>query len=287
MAPCEYSLPGAVGMYALSLGVSNMNDTLPRPVYALLCGLNSATVGIIALAAVQLGQRAITDKLSRVLVFLGATAGMLYNALWYFPTLMIVAGFVTIAWDLKWGPKFGLSMKSWAKKILHKRPRESANNVTVEEGLGNAIWASSAGSISEPSSAFRRVGAAASSINNVHTQSHDQQNISLLEDQQDEAVIDHQVRTLPVQDKINVFSLPAAAAIVIGFFISFIVVLVLRALLKARPFGLSLFANLYLAGTVSYLPSLYQKNKNKTKSLLQHIFNPPVENSNHITPLSS
>lgn len=275
-------------MYALSLGVSSMNDTLPRPVYALLCGLNSATVGIIALAAVQLGQRAITDKLSRVLVFLGATAGMLYNALWYFPTLMVMAGFVTIAWDLKWGPKFWLSMKGWVKKILHRRSRGSVNNVTVEEGLGNAIWASSAGSISEPSSsAFRRVGAAASSINNAHTQSHDQQNISLLEDQQDEAVIDHQVRTLPVQDKINVFSLPAAAAIVIGFFISFIVVLVLRALLKPRPFGLSLFANLYLAGTVSYLPSLYQKNKNKTKSLLQHIFNSSAENGNHITPLSS
>jgi chromate transport protein ChrA len=63
------SLSGAVGMYSLSLGVSRIGDTLPAPVYALLSGLNAATVGIIALAAVQLAKKAITDKLSRVLVF--------------------------------------------------------------------------------------------------------------------------------------------------------------------------------------------------------------------------
>jgi len=40
-------------MYALSLGVLRINETLPDPVYALLSGLNASTVGIIALAAVQ------------------------------------------------------------------------------------------------------------------------------------------------------------------------------------------------------------------------------------------
>lgn len=64
------SLPGATGMYVLSLGVSRIGDTLPPPVYSLLSGLNAATVGIIALAAVQLADKAITDKLTRVLVFL-------------------------------------------------------------------------------------------------------------------------------------------------------------------------------------------------------------------------
>lgn len=70
-------------MYGLSLGVSRIGDTLPAPAYALLTGLNAATVGIIALAAVQLAQKAITDKLSRGLVFLGGVGGMLYTALWY------------------------------------------------------------------------------------------------------------------------------------------------------------------------------------------------------------
>ncbi|EXK36729.1 hypothetical protein FOMG_09892 [Fusarium oxysporum f. sp. melonis 26406] len=83
-----WSLPGALGMYGLSIGVSNIGDTLPGPVYALLSGLNASTVGIIAVAAVQLSEKAITDKITRILVLLGGAAGILYNALWYFPLLM-------------------------------------------------------------------------------------------------------------------------------------------------------------------------------------------------------
>jgi chromate transport protein ChrA len=66
-------------MYALSLGISRIGDVLPGPAYALLSGLNAATVGIIALAAVQLSQKAITDKATRIPVFLGATAGMRFR----------------------------------------------------------------------------------------------------------------------------------------------------------------------------------------------------------------
>lgn len=40
-------------MYGLSVGVSQLGDNLPNPVYAMLSGLNAASVGIIALAAVQ------------------------------------------------------------------------------------------------------------------------------------------------------------------------------------------------------------------------------------------
>lgn len=230
-------------MYALSLGVSSMSDVLPRPVYALLCGLNSATVGIIALAAVQLGRRAITDKLSRALVFLGATAGMLYNALWYFPMLMVLAGFVTVAWDLKWGARLMLSVKGRVRNIFHRQSQE--DEAVVEEGHDDAIWTSSTGS--EPSSAFRRVGTAA---NDPHRLSLGGQNGSVLERRHGEDAINEE-RTPPAPDKTNVFSLPAAAAVVVGFFVSFIVILVTRALLENSPIGLSLFANLYLAGTVS------------------------------------
>lgn len=86
-------------MYALSLGVQNMSETLPKPVYSLLSGLNAATVGIVALAAVQLAEKAIRDKLSRILVIFGACAGLCYNALWYFPVLMMIGGFLTSVWD--------------------------------------------------------------------------------------------------------------------------------------------------------------------------------------------
>ena len=48
-----WCLPGAIGMFLLSVGVGKIGEVLPGPVYGLLSGLNASTVGIIALAAVQ------------------------------------------------------------------------------------------------------------------------------------------------------------------------------------------------------------------------------------------
>ncbi|KAI4108480.1 MAG: hypothetical protein L6R37_001084 [Teloschistes peruensis] len=79
-----------------------VSNTLPNPVYALLSGLNAATVGIIALAAVNLAGRAITDKITRILVYLAGGLGMLYRSLWYYPVLMAAAGLTTMIWDLRW-----------------------------------------------------------------------------------------------------------------------------------------------------------------------------------------
>ena len=95
-----WSLPGAIGMYALSLGVQNMPERLPPIVYALLSGLNASTVGIVALAAVQLAEKAIKDRLTRILVIFGACAGLCYNALWYFPALIVCGGVVSVLWDI-------------------------------------------------------------------------------------------------------------------------------------------------------------------------------------------
>ncbi|KIM46358.1 hypothetical protein M413DRAFT_64243 [Hebeloma cylindrosporum] len=95
-----WSLPGAIAMYGFSVGVQQISETPPLPVYALLSGLNAATVGLIALAAVQLARKAITDPLTRLLVAFGGCAGLCYNALWYFPALLVFAGFVTVAWDM-------------------------------------------------------------------------------------------------------------------------------------------------------------------------------------------
>lgn len=57
----------ALVMFGLATGVATIKDNLPEPVYALLSGLNASTVGIIALAAVQLAEKCIKDKLSRVI----------------------------------------------------------------------------------------------------------------------------------------------------------------------------------------------------------------------------
>jgi len=56
-------------MYSLAVGISRVGQTLPEPVYPFLSGLSAATVGIIALAAVRSSERAITDKLTRFLVY--------------------------------------------------------------------------------------------------------------------------------------------------------------------------------------------------------------------------
>jgi hypothetical protein len=94
-------------MYGLSLGVRRINEVLPPPVYALLSGLNASTVGIIALAAVQLSEKAIKDNITRVLVLFGACAGVCYNALWYFPVLMVIGGLTTLLWDGHLKPQIG------------------------------------------------------------------------------------------------------------------------------------------------------------------------------------
>ena len=103
-------------MYALAIGISHVSNTLPLPVYALLSGLNAATVGVIAFAAVQLATRAITDPLTRLIVVFSACAGMCYNALWYFPVLMVGGGTITVVWD-QWARNFVGKLKiRWRRR---------------------------------------------------------------------------------------------------------------------------------------------------------------------------
>ncbi len=120
-------------MLALSIGVSHINDTLPESVYALLSGLNAATVGVVALAAVELSHKAITDKLTRLIVFISASAGMLYNALWYFPVLMIIAGCATFIYDYRWLHKPIASLTNAFKLARGRRAVE--DSIVAEEEL--------------------------------------------------------------------------------------------------------------------------------------------------------
>lgn len=109
-------------MYALSLGVQRIDQTLPEPVYALLSGLNASTVGIIALAAVQLAEKAIRDKISRILVIFGACAGLCYSALWYFPVLMVIGGFATAIWDGWLYQQIARAKRAWKDRNRQPEP---------------------------------------------------------------------------------------------------------------------------------------------------------------------
>jgi chromate transport protein ChrA len=122
-----WNLPMAIAVFGLAVGVGSIEDRLPGPAYALLNGLNSATVEIIALAAVHLSNKAIMDTVSRVLVFFGGVAGMLYNSLWYFPVLMVTGGVVTVVWDLK------LAQWTW-EKLRKNDARGSHESAGVENG---------------------------------------------------------------------------------------------------------------------------------------------------------
>ncbi|KAJ9483169.1 hypothetical protein VN97_g10242 [Penicillium thymicola] len=214
-----WSLPGAIGMYALSLGVQNMSETLPKPVYSLLSGLNASTVGIVALAAVQLAEKAIRDKLSRVLVIFGACAGLCYNALWYFPVLMVIGGFLTSVWD-GWLYQQILRAKI-ARKDRHSRPEQ--NEITLEE---NRVQSSETVRLRRTDP--RIEGLPQSTVDTRPAQSAE--------------AVSHQ----------HIIRIRIGALIIGVFFASFIGILVARAQLTTPPLVLDLFANMYLAGTVIF-----------------------------------
>jgi len=116
-------------MFGLAMGVSRVSTTLPSPVYALLSGLNAATVGVIALAGVQLARKAITGPLTRLLVVGTGCAGICYNALWYFPVILIMDGMITLSSAL-W------STSAMRMNIIERRRRRSRRGAVVANVAG-------------------------------------------------------------------------------------------------------------------------------------------------------
>ncbi|KAL8663603.1 MAG: hypothetical protein Q9168_008067 [Polycauliona sp. 1 TL-2023] len=235
-----WSLPAAIAAYGLSLGIARVDQKLPAPVYALLTGLNAATVGIIALAAVQLSQKAITDKVTRILVFFGGTAGILYNALWYFPVLMVVGGVSTIVWDYHWLQRLVSSFRRSTRQ--HDQDSESHPQAMESVELSSEAR-------------LRRPGQAA-----AHTdpQSHSNSATEQTDDNE---------RIVPTILELRVVSWKFGAIVIVAFFISFIVIMTLRGIGNIDQRGFNLFANLYLAGTPS--SAYYQDCKaNKIKGTI-------------------
>ena len=227
-----HSLPGAIAAYGLAVGISHISETLPMPVYALLSGLNGATVGIIALAAVQLSQKAITDKLTRMLVFFGGAAGMLYNALWYFPILMVAGGLSTITWDYKYPHRVYRSIKSRGHQ---PRPHEEDGNADSQE------MQTVSGTQSQPSPS-EDVTSRRTSV-----QGH------LPKGPPAERAEPNTPETnSPPSSQSLRLSWKSGLLVIAAFFATFITTMVLRGVLKSPPRSFSLFANLYLAGTIIF-----------------------------------
>jgi chromate transport protein ChrA len=232
-------------MYGLSLGVARIGETLPGPVYALLSGLNAATVGIIALAAVQLSEKAITDKLTRALVFLGGVAGMLYTALWYFPVLMAGAGLATLIWDFKW-PQSAFNILS--KRILRRRSQaQESGDVATPGNLSVTSHELPDGS----DRALHHRNVPTVDQHDVELANREPISITVV-DSADVARDSVSVRVVPPNIELKVIGWKTGIYVLTGFFASFITVMVIRSVLKSRPRGVSLFGNLYLAGTIIF-----------------------------------
>ncbi|KAI8623731.1 chromate transporter-domain-containing protein [Xylariaceae sp. FL1651] len=242
-----WSLPGALGMLGLSIGVSNINETLPRVVYALLSGLNASAVGIIALAATQLSQKAITDKLTRILVFFGGAAGILYNALWYFPVLIAVAGAAAIIHDFRWLHGF---VKAVFGVFTRRRRRGDQENQSIESQNSVEIGgdrASNRNRDARSQGAYQhenRVTIGASIRPHSPSQAGEQSSSGVLSER-DEPRVTPPERRLKMSWK--------AGLLVIGFFfVLLIVIATLRGVSAVKSMLFRLFSNLFIAGTIIF-----------------------------------
>lgn len=224
----------AIAAFGLSVGISGIGDILPSPVYALLSGLNAATVGIVALAAVQLSQKAVTDRLTRILVFLGGTAGMLYNALWYFPAIMVAAGLITILWDLR------LPQALWS---MATHPAVVRNDIetapSVHVGGDNLELSSEA----TPVRQREDKGAPANT-----RRGNEESNIEPPLSATDPTSSGAQRSPSQSSSQPKLKSWKIGCSIVAGFFATFVVIVVLRGKEDGSSRAFDLFGNLYLAG---------------------------------------
>lgn len=237
-------------MYSLGLGISKVGNTLPDPVYALLSGLNAATVGIIALAAVRLSERAITDKLTRFLVYLGGVMGMLYTALWYYPVIMLGAGVTTLVWDSGYPQK--------VVRILRRpKQREDEKKSITSEDLEQGSWYNSSRSSEDynkplppPPPAFSaRSSVSDFAFRNPRPVPQPPTRHPLAKPQHEDLI--KTSPTAPTGD-ISSMSWPLGTTIIAFFLTTFVLTIALHAILHHTTQAFSLFSSLYLAGTIIF-----------------------------------
>lgn len=247
-------------MYGLSVGISRVGSSLPLPVYALISGLNAATVGIIALAAVRLAEKAITDRLTRALVYLGGIMGILYTALWYYPVLMIGAGITTIIWDMRWPHRIAV----FCKQCLAK-PVSAEKELVVDDAeiCNPESWTEDArsahGQLPPPAPTnLRRESTRTESEIPQQSELSTQPTVEFRKGQ----YVCPPVPPLDLEksdphplESVSDFpcmSWKFGTCILVFFLLTFIIIIVLHVVIPNAPRGFSIFADLYLAGTIIF-----------------------------------
>lgn len=284
-----WSLPGAFGMAAIGIGISRIPDQLPGPVLALFTGLNAAAVGLIALAAVQLGTAAGTDRITIALVWLSASFGICYHAPWMYPVLIAVGGLVTLCWDFRRIMWKAVSRKGRARGTSQHGNSEISRNgsttstaieldtmpVTRQEPAAETRYEQEEGSsrskhdTENPNPIPYPSPAASPTPTRRRLPAQSEDSIPAAPIQAPHTIESQAVS--PASDKLNVVSIKVAIALIAGFVLLLTVPLATRAGLshanKSVPRGLDVsclsrsardftdvqfFCNLIIAGTIIF-----------------------------------
>ncbi|RMZ92558.1 hypothetical protein DV736_g222, partial [Chaetothyriales sp. CBS 134916] len=182
-----------------------------------------------------LAEKAINDKLTRILVIFGACAGMCYSALWYFPILIVAGGIVTVIWDSWLRQQIGKARAKWVARRDRSTP-ESARQEADE-------------SIELPERSTRSNQDGISGVQRRHVAAQASTNFQPAPRTNDTAPVAEVDRT---DVKSYAIPIPIGLTIIAGFFATFIGVLIAHGVLNNPPRLLNVFANMYLAGTIIF-----------------------------------
>ncbi|KAL5334952.1 chromate transporter-domain-containing protein [Aspergillus crustosus] len=215
-----WCLPDAIGMYALAVGVQSIDESLPEPVHAL-------------------AQKAIHDRLTRLLVVFGACFGLCYDALWYFPILMIAGGLVNVLWDGWLNQVLCRSKTRWRQRnalteYLSQEP--AAITVTFHEPGNGCIQTLSAHTEAVRP---RKIG---------HPSETNLQSSPVPEGLSADGFRQNHI----VRIRLGFFYVVVSWVRLMSTFPSFVGVILARGLIEQPPFTLDLFAAFYLAGTIIF-----------------------------------
>lgn len=250
-----WSLPGAVGMYALSLGVQKMPDKLPPIVYALLSGMNASTVGIIALAAVQLAEKAIKDRITRILVIFGACAGLCYNALWYFPVLILIGGATTVIWDVWLRQKIAKIKAGYAAKRRRARNEDGDVEESTTTATQHIPLSTQQPQLQRPEAVKRRPQAGGTSTDRilpVEQTTSSTPTLHPLSPPTNTSNPTPEPPTPPTDTRTHNIPIKYGLALITTFLLTFTLTMTIRGTLPFRPLTYDLFSNMYLAGTIIF-----------------------------------
>ncbi|PNP49354.1 hypothetical protein FNYG_16007 [Fusarium nygamai] len=182
--------------------------------------------------------------MTRLLVFLGAAAGIMYNALWYFPLLMFLAGVTTVIHDFRWvhGPIKNIAAMFRRKNKRHQDTPETGIEMQPQQEAATAKDDNNSHAAPGPSSPSNADTRSRIPVDENGTLPLTERETSMAEDQS---------RVVPQEQRLNI-SWKFGLFLIVLFLLSFVVVIVLRGTLPNTSRLYSLFANMYLAGTIIF-----------------------------------